>query len=947
MSPKHELIWEVRQGRLDNVQRLINQYGLSYSPAWLNGYALLCDALQERHKEVARLLLAYNAQVNRYNTNRPNTPLHLAVRNRDTETVEMLLNNGANINARNKFGHTPLHISICNKKIEIIQLLLRRGAYVNERDNNGMTPLHIAVIRGHLQVADCLLKHGADTSIKCYTRHQKGYTPLHIAAENCNHNIITLLVSNGANIDSVTRLGLTALHIAVEKGDIYVIEHLLKSGANINLRCFTKGYTPLHLSVEKKRDRIVELLLIHKPNIDILDKSGKSILHLAVEKGYKQIVEHILKYFPDVNIKSNRATIATAICSNTVTHTAILKRLLNYGFKVNPEDTSNWDLMCKAIEQEYGEIVEDLLKYGIDVNMLNLLFGGTFLHVATKYKREETVKLLVKYGANVNAKDINEKHSLYYAVENSDLEITKLLLTNGADVNQPDSLSIAVSRNCKEMVELLLQSGANITACDVFGRTALHFTFLNRFTVLNKTSTFSCCKNLINANCIKADIAKLLLEQGANVNAQTKHGLTALHAAADEGCVEVVKVLLEYNADVNCSDNNCVTPLHLSAEEGNKEISKILLDKGANVNAKRKNGKTALHSAAEFGYEVIVDALLQFGAEIDPKEEEDVTPLHFAALEGSEAINEMLLNKGADVNAKQENGATPLHNAVRNGNEEVVKILLRFGANVNSKTTENETPIHFSAEEGSNSIIDMLLEFDADVDCKNECGKTALHIACEERNEYIVSELLNYGCDINIMDKRKGTALSQTMCNISKYDEVPDNSYDYPHYYDSGDMVDDWKSLGKMLEKQIFKMVAAGLYVSAENLFCIHTSSEKSIPNECEKEIEDMKNEKISNSNISFKDILTGNINQIAAFTRNQNVVQVLKSEDYKTKFPLYASMIKNYFRKGLKRKELLEQSFKISSILFSSLPELPLICVEKILGNLTDEELKLLNSIF
>ena len=78
-------------------------------------------------------------------------------------------------------------------------------------------------------------------------------------------------------------------------------------------------------------------------------------------------------------------------------------------------------------------------------------------------------------------------------------------------------------------------------------------------------------------------------------------------------------------------------------------------------------------------------------------------------------------------------------------------------------------------------------------------------------------------------------------------------------------------------------------------------------------------------------------------YARNESIVQILRSDDYKVKFPIYASMINNNFRKGGRRKELLEQGNKIFYFLCNSFPRLPHVCIEKIVSYLSDEDLRIL----
>ena len=112
---------------------------------------------------------------------------------------------------------------------------------------------------------------------------------------------------------------------------------------------------------------------------------------------------------------------------------------------------------------------------------------------------------------------------------------------------------------------------------------------------------------------------------------------------------------------------------------------------------------------------------------------------------------------------------------------------------------------------------------------------------------------------------------------------------------------------------------------------------------ECEEEMASLKSEKVSNANVSFFDILTKGINQLAMYAGNESIVQILRSDDYKVKFPIYASMINSNFRKGEGRRELLEQGNKIFHFLLSNFPQLPYDCTEKIFSYLSDEDLRVL----
>jgi len=177
---------------------------------------------------------------------------------------------------------------------------------------------------------------------------------------------------------------------------------------------------------------------------------------------------------------------------------------------------------------------------------------------------------------------------------------------------------------------------------DECGRTALHFT------ALSQDRTFLLYKDTdIN---LKGEIAKLLLSWGANVNGQTKKGVTTLHFATQKGYEKVVEALLEHNADVNCKCKTDITPPHIAAQKSHLEFVEFHLKFGAIIDCKNKCGRTALHYAALEGHLEVVEVLLKFGAIIDSKDEYGKTALHIASNEEHEKIVRALLEYGSDIN---------------------------------------------------------------------------------------------------------------------------------------------------------------------------------------------------------------------------------------------------------------------------------------------------------
>jgi ankyrin repeat protein len=415
---------------------------------------------------------------------------------------------------------------------------------------------------------------------------------------------------------------------------------------------------------------------------------------------------------------------------------------------------------------------------------------------------------------------------------------------------------------------------------------------------------------------------------------------TKLHAATRKRCVKEVQALLESKEDVNSTNEKGLTPLHIAAHKGYLEIVEVLLKFHADIDFKDESGRTPLHIAAHKGYFEIVEVLLKFHADIHFKDESGRTALHIAVEKSHLEVVKVLLNIGAAIESKGQFGSTPLHVAIQKGNIQVLSFLLQSGANVDSKDEYGYTPIHIAANKGHLESVEILLEFGADMDSKDEHGRTAIHIAAKEGREKVAIALLENGSDINIMTENNRTSLDFAMARIRSFYNEADN-YSDDDYYDHGRDIRACENIVVIFKRHIVKLKTANLYVCKKNLLSISNNNGISdFQNECQEEIARMKSEKVSNTTVSFYDILTRGVNQLAKYAGNESIVQIFRSDDYKIKFPIYASMMNCNFRKGEKREELLEHGCETFHLLF---PQLPYDCTEKVCSYLSDENLKFL----
>jgi ankyrin repeat protein len=198
-------------------------------------------------------------------------------------------------------------------------------------------------------------------------------------------------------------------------------------------------------------------------------------------------------------------------------------------------------------------------------------------------------------------------------------------------------------------------------------------------------------------------LARLLIERGADIEAPDSSSYTVLHIAAHCLNVSFASLLLSHGANVNAETTRGCTPLHLVCSVNRRgdhaAMINVLVAAGANVNALDHSGDTPLLLAREQNYRVVVPALLAHGADVGGNTH-GKSPLHMAALyfdSGDHELAQALIERGAPISALSTGGRTPLHYACgfrRKKDLFMVRFLLEHGADVNARSHHGCTPLH-------------------------------------------------------------------------------------------------------------------------------------------------------------------------------------------------------------------------------------------------------------
>ncbi len=182
----------VQKGDKDLVKALLASEGIDVNAKYM-GDPPLYEAIDNRYKEIAEMLLAHGADVNAMGLFGSKTPLHRAASEGYRELVEMLLAHGADVNASKDNDWTPLHQVAQGGNNDMAELLLANKANVNASGINGYTPLHRAAMKGHTDMIKLLLVHGASINAK----DKDGWTPSSWAVKEGRKDAAELLHQHG------------------------------------------------------------------------------------------------------------------------------------------------------------------------------------------------------------------------------------------------------------------------------------------------------------------------------------------------------------------------------------------------------------------------------------------------------------------------------------------------------------------------------------------------------------------------------------------------------------------------------------------------------------------------------------------------------------------------------------------------------------------------------
>jgi ankyrin repeat protein len=319
-------------------------------------------------------------------------------------------------------AHFGLHL-ICKQ-------LLAEGYLVQEQNSNGITALHAASREGFTDVVTLLLDNGADIESQ-NSLHDS--TPLHDAAKRGNAEIVELLLDRSAPINSLTRSRRTPLHEAASGGHEVVVRILLLRGADVSLKSYPAAWTALHCAVNSGKYRVISLLLDYGASGAEQSSDEETPFHIAVERGDETIVRQFLATNTNMHDRNMSGDTPIHISSRSG-NLAIVSLLVGLGDVVNSKNNLGRSPLQEAAATGHIDVLKFLLSHNADLTHLDNE-GLVALHDAAWNGNLSATELLLDAGLPIDCTTYMWKTPLHGAASNGHVDVVRLLLARGCDVS--------------------------------------------------------------------------------------------------------------------------------------------------------------------------------------------------------------------------------------------------------------------------------------------------------------------------------------------------------------------------------------------------------------------------------------------------------------------------------------------------------------------------------
>lgn len=476
------------------------------------------------------------------------------------------------VNVQDDEGRTALHWACVLSHAGMVMLCLSvPECRIGLKDNDGLTAFDISLRTSggneaipsmfyqsmldmeEIEPQTALLRALTITSERAGDKPVFPGAAMFAPIEASNEPLVEALINRGVDLTATNEHGDTALHVAAAKVDnVAITARLLVAGSDVNA-IGNHGATALHYAVDTADVGMVELLLQHNADRSATDHNQRTALDIA-ENDQKQDLVLLLKDAMTDSSEDYRPDIV----------------FLDVQSPLNMMDQKQECVVPLTGETTNSGVVIDQPAFGkhlptTPLSAIEMMKVRQFsLHEAARNGNMGIVRLYLRLGVDLEAKDTARRTPLHCAALGRHTEIVRLLLAGGAEIESVSeceytALHHAAQAGYDEVVQLMLDSGANIHALTEAKETALHKAVWNGH--IESTQT--------------------ILSRGVNIEAVSKSGETALHKAAKNGSIQIINALITSGANLEALCLLMETPLQKALQRKDVAAIKALRAAGA------------------------------------------------------------------------------------------------------------------------------------------------------------------------------------------------------------------------------------------------------------------------------------------------------------------------------------------------------------------------------
>ena len=517
---------------------------------------------------------------------------------------------------------------------------------------------------------DLITANGCVYNYSNISDRQKLSSAFFNAAEVCDMTSLKKALEQGADINTEDKYGRTALIISSGNGCFEITKFLLEKGAMANLTAQMPHQTAFMAAIENDHKEITQYLIDNK-----CDYAPERWFALGAASGLGDL--------------------------------DMVKLLLNNGAGIYSSGGKNESALMIAVQAGQYAVADYLLQQGVNPDMANEYDELTALMIAADNNRPDLVRLLLDHGANPclrddeghtaldiarirkypavsdelykNTQELWDKDTAKFTLEKLDEYffhdgiVESIVRQNHIGRDSLNSLLLSAARIGKtETARKLLSLGALVNFPDPNGITPLHYAIAGQSKLRNRD----------------LGLVQMLIDSGANINAQMSDGTTPLMLAINDNTADFAAMLIKAGADVKIKNNNCLNAADIIIKQINDDAS---AKRGADLVNMMAGGNSSDIVSNYFDEqqnklpiekdtkEILISLLTDKGAY---KNNADKRLVLAAAANDLELVK-MYIKGNENLEQTDDSCRTPLDHAIINDNVKMSKFLIKQGAKIN------------------------------------------------------------------------------------------------------------------------------------------------------------------------------------------------------------------------------------------------------------------------